>query len=381
MKRPSKYQSLPAWVYSDPDFFELECSQIFMKTWQLICHVSNIPDPGDYYTLDLLAERVVAVRGEDNQIRAFHNVCRHRASRLLSGPTGNCKRITCGYHGWGYDLEGNLKNVPFEREFIDFKKENNGLKPVEMEIWQGFVFIRFGGDGASVAEVFSPYKSDIESYRLEEVTPLRRVTVRPRDANWKTVIDNYVDGLHIEVAHHGLAGLFGNTYSLEVRDGVHKLWGDIVPTNKETLSVRMYKKYLPKDCQRRWQYFRMWPNLAFELYPDQVDFMQILPMTPTTMVIREISYALHDDRREMKACRYLNWRINREVNAQDQRLIAGVEEGMATSSYTSGPFAKREICLIDAAEHMRKIIPVACEQQKPSAEVMSKLVAEARENI
>ena len=151
MKRPSKYQSLPAWVYSDPDFFELERSRIFMKTWQLICHVSNIPNPGDYYTLDLLAERVFAVRGEDNQIRAFHNVCRHRASRLLSGPTGNSKRITCRYHGWGYDLEGNLKNVPFEREFIDFKKENNGLKPVEMEIWQGFVFIRFGGDGASVA--------------------------------------------------------------------------------------------------------------------------------------------------------------------------------------------------------------------------------------
>ena len=98
-----------------------------MKTWQLICHVSNIPNPGDYYTLDLLAERVFAVRGEDNQIRAFHNVCRHRASRLLKGPTGNNKRITCGYHGWGYDLEGNLKNVPFEREFLILKKKITAL--------------------------------------------------------------------------------------------------------------------------------------------------------------------------------------------------------------------------------------------------------------
>ncbi|MHA1544055.1 MAG: aromatic ring-hydroxylating oxygenase subunit alpha [Alphaproteobacteria bacterium] len=378
MTNVQKYQSLPAWIYSDPDFFELERHQIFMKTWQLVCHVSNIPNPGDYFTFDLMQERVFAIRGEDGEVRTFHNVCRHRASRLLKGEKGKCKRIKCPYHAWAYDLEGNLKSVPFERDFVDFNKKDHGLSPVEMEIWQGFIFIRFGGDGRSVEETMAPYRPDIEKYRLEEVEPIGRVTIRPRDANWKTVIDNYVDALHIEVAHAGLTGLFGNTYSLEVKDGVQKLWGDIVPTNKETLSVRMYKKYLPKDCKRTWEYFRLWPNLAFDLYPDQVDFMQILPVSPTTMVIREISYARKDERREMMACRYLNWRINREVNAEDHELISNVEAGMRSSSYTSGPFAEREICLIDAAEQMRNAIPIACQNQKPSPDEMTKLIVEAR---
>lgn len=372
------YQSLPAWVYSDGDFFELERHHIFMKTWQLVCHVSNIPEPGDYYTFDLLGDRVFAIRGEDGEVRCFHNVCRHRATRLLKGESGSVKRIKCPYHAWGYDLEGNLKNVPFERDFLGFRKEDHGLKAVEMEIWNGFIFIRFGGDGPSVEQIFSPYTKDIEPYRLEEVQPMGRIMLRPRDANWKTVVDNYVDALHIEVAHPGLTGLFGNTYSLEVKDGVQKLWGDIVPTNKETLSVKMYKKYLPEECARRWEYFRLWPNLAFDLYPDQMDFMQMLPLSPTTMLIREISYALPDEHREMKACRYLNWRINREVNAEDYGLIKGVEEGMASSSYTSGRFASREICLIDAAEQMRKVIPIAAREHKPAPGVMAGLLEEAR---
>ncbi len=378
MAQQKTNRSLPAWVYSDRDFFELERHLIFMKTWQLVCHTSNVPGPGDYFTFDLLAERVFAIRGGDGEVRCFHNVCRHRASRLLKGESGSRQRIKCPYHAWGSDLEGNLKNVHFERDVPDFKKEDHGLEPVEMEVWNGFIFIRFGGDGPSVAEVFSPYQKDIDPHRLAEVQPIGRITLRPRDANWKTVVDNYVDALHIEVAHADLAGLFGNTYSLEVKDGVQKLWGDIVPTNKETLSVKMYKKYLPKDCQRRWEYFRMWPNLAFDLYPDQMDFMQMLPISPTTMMIREINYALPDQRREMKACRYLNWRINRQVNAEDQGLIKGVEEGMASSSYTSGRFAAREICLIDAAGQMRKEIPIAAQEHKPAPGVMAGLLEEAR---
>ena len=83
MTGKTTYQSLPAWVYSDADFFELERAHIFMKTWQLVCHLSNIPDRGDYYTFDLLSERAFVVRGEDGRVRAFHNVCRHRASKLL----------------------------------------------------------------------------------------------------------------------------------------------------------------------------------------------------------------------------------------------------------------------------------------------------------
>src|SRR5687767_676144 len=91
--------SLPAWIYHDPEFFELEKQLIFRRSWQLVCHVNDIPNIGDYHSFDFLGEAIVSLRGDDGQIRSFHNVCRHRASRLLDGSKGNCgKRITCPYH-------------------------------------------------------------------------------------------------------------------------------------------------------------------------------------------------------------------------------------------------------------------------------------------
>ncbi len=94
--------------------------------------------------------------------------------------------------------------------------------------------------------------------------------------------------------------------------------------------------HLPAELQRRWLYFKLWPSVAFDIYPDQVDFMQFLPVSATETVIREISYALPDSRREMKAARYLNWRINRRVNAEDTALIARVQQGMESRLYRPG---------------------------------------------
>ncbi|HXV73330.1 MAG TPA: aromatic ring-hydroxylating dioxygenase subunit alpha [Sphingomonadales bacterium] len=378
MAKNLKNQSLPAWVYHDPDFFALERERIFLNSWQLVCHDSNIPNAGDYVTFDLLGEMAFVVRGEDGRVRAFHNVCRHRASRLLPGPSGNCKRIRCPYHAWGYDLEGNLNNVPFERDFVGFQKEKNALFPVSLGTFEGFHFIRFKGKGPTLAEVFKPYRTEIKTFRFKDLQPQGRVSLRTREVNWKTAIDNYVDALHIEVAHPGLTGLFGNTYSLEVKGGMHRLGGSIVPTNKETWSVKLYKKYLPKDMPRKWTYYRVWPNLAFDIYPDQMDFMQFLPLSPTQVELREIAYVWPDARREVKACRYLNWRINRNVNLEDKALIEGVQAGMGTSRFQSGPLASREICLIDAAEQVRKAIPAAKLGEKPAAGRMKKLLEAAR---
>ena len=97
---------LPGWIYHDPGFFELEKRSIFRTSWQLVCHSNDIPNVGDYHTFDLLGEAVVTVRGKDGQLRSFHNVCRHRASRLFDGQKGNCgQMIQCPYHHWTYSLE------------------------------------------------------------------------------------------------------------------------------------------------------------------------------------------------------------------------------------------------------------------------------------
>ena len=120
---------LPAWVYSDTRFFELETERVLLPSWQVLCHLNDIPEPGDYRRLDFLGRPVFVVRGDDGEVRAFYNVCRHRASRLLDGDGGHCERgrITCPYHGWTYDLRGRLTGVPRASAYPGLRREEWSL--------------------------------------------------------------------------------------------------------------------------------------------------------------------------------------------------------------------------------------------------------------
>lgn len=356
-------QSLPGWIYHDREFFEVEKQAIFRNSWQVVCHVNDIPKVGDFHTFEFFGESVVVVRAEEG-VRAFHNVCRHRAARLLDGPTGNCgKRITCPYHAWTYGLDGRL--VALSREtFKGLDTSKHGLAVCEHEIYHGFVFVRFAPGLPSVREMLAPYEHEIAPYRFEELVPMGRVSMRARAVNWKNVTDNFSDGLHINVAHPGLTRLFGRGYGIEAKPWVDKMWGALRDTPSSNWSERAYQTFLPKiahlppERQRLWTYFKLWPNVAFDIYPDQIDFMQMIPLSPTETMIREIAYVHPDDSsREMKAVRYLNWRINRRVSVEDKELIARVQQGMGSSSYSSGPLSDGEVCLRSFGKHMRSLIP------------------------
>jgi phenylpropionate dioxygenase-like ring-hydroxylating dioxygenase large terminal subunit len=215
----------------------------------------------------------------------------------------------------------------------------------------------------SVRDMLAPYVHELAAYRMEELIPQGRVTLRPRQVNWKNVADNYSDGLHIEVAHPGLTRLFAGSYGIEAQPWVDKMWGHISDTPSSNWSERRYQQllptvdHLPLERQRLWTYFKLWPNIAFDIYPDQIDFMQFLPISPTETLIREIAYVHPDARREMRAARYLNWRINRQVNLEDKALIERVQAGMTSSSYSVGPLGDNEVCLRSFARRMRAVIP------------------------
>jgi phenylpropionate dioxygenase-like ring-hydroxylating dioxygenase large terminal subunit len=239
----------------------------------------------------------------------------------------------------------------------------HGLVPLDQEVWHGFVFVRMTGGQPSIAEMFAPYEDEIAVHDFENLQPQRRVTLRPRTVNWKNVSDNYGDGLHIPVAHPGLTRLFAGSYALEAKPWVDKMQGRISDRPSSNWAERFYQsllplfEHLPPDRRRVWSYYRLWPNLAFDVYPDQVDFMQFLPLSPTETLIREIAYARPDTRREVRAARYLNWRINRKVNAEDTTLIAGVQGGMTSSSYSTGPLSKSEVCLAAFARRLHEAVP------------------------
>lgn len=365
--------SLPAWTYHDAEFAQVERARVFRPSWQIVCHVSDIAQPGDWHSLDYIGESVIVVRGQDGVVRAFTNVCRHRGSRLVDGTHGCAKKLVCPYHAWTYDLDGRLTGVPDSASYPTLDRSRAGLAPVELELWQGFVFVRLESGGPSVADMMAPYADQIAPYRFADLTALGRVTMRPRAVNWKNVGDNYSDGLHIPVAHPGLTRLFGKSYGVEAEPHVDRMWGDLMDKPSANWSERLYQRllpdvpHLPATNQRRWLYFKLWPNVALDIYPDQVDFMQWLPTGPTSCLIREISYVLPDDRREMRAARYLNWRINRQVNAEDTLLITRVQQGMGSASFAMGPLSDKEVCLKNFCRRMRALIPEAQREKAPPA--------------
>jgi len=364
--------SLPGWIYHDAEFMALEIERIFRPSWQIVCHVSEVPNPGDYQTLDYIGESVVVIRGDDGVLRAFTNVCRHRAMRLVQGPSGCAKKLVCPYHAWVYESDGRLTGVPMKGEYPSLKLEENGLSPVDIEVWHGFIFVRLEDAGfPSVAEMMAPFEAEVSQYRFEQMRSMAPVRLRPRDVNWKNVGDNYSDNLHIPVAHDGLNRLVGKTYRIEAHGWADRLYGDVIKNDKQNFWEKLYGAYLPKvehlpeEAHGRWLYYKLWPNMAFDIYADQIDFMQWLPVSPTTCSLREVAYALPDDRREMKAVRYANWRINRNVNAEDTWLIGNVQKGMASKSYGTGPIATSEVCLRSFAKKIRALIPEARQPFQP----------------
>ena len=357
--------SLPGWLYYNPDFFEAEKKAFLKRAPQVVCHESEIAEPGEWRTLEYLCEIVVVIRGDDGEVRAFSNVCRHRGSRLVDGTGGCSKVLTCPYHAWSYARDGRLVGVPHRHEYPGLQTESLGLHSVALENWHGFLFVTLEPGAPSVAEMMSPYEDEVAPYRFEELRVLGRVTLRPRPLNWKTIADNYSDHLHIPVGHPGLTRLFGRNYRIEARDNVDRMEGDLVEKESPNPSERAYQRFLPPvehlppTHQRKWLYYKLFPNVAFDIYPDQVDFMQFLPVSATETVIREISYAIPDERREMKTARQLNWRINRRVNAEDTELITRVQLGMQSGSYEAGPLGTSEVCLRSFAKKLRQFIPEA----------------------
>jgi len=370
---PLDGMSLPGWLYFDGEFFEAEKNAFLRAAPQVVCHESEIPEPGEWRSLEYLGESVFVIRGDDGAVRAFSNVCRHRGSRLVDGTGGCAKVLTCPYHAWSYARDGRLVGVPHRSEYPGLKTEDHGLFPVALERWRGFLFVTLEPGAPSVAEMMAPYEAEVAPYRLEALRAIGRVTLRPRPLNWKTIADNYSDHLHIPVGHPGLTRLFGRNYRIEAKDHVDRMEGELVETPSANPSERAYQKYLPEaehlppSHRRKWLYYKLFPNVAFDIYPDQVDFMQFLPVSGTETVIREISYGLPDGRREMKAARYLNWRINRRVNAEDTELITRVQLGMQSPNYVAGPLGTSEVCLRSFARKLRKLIPQARLGQPPAA--------------
>jgi phenylpropionate dioxygenase-like ring-hydroxylating dioxygenase large terminal subunit len=372
---------LPGWAYFSQELFELECETLFKTHWQFVCHVNEAADIGAYVTFDVAGERALVIRGHDGILRAFHNLCRHRGSRIVPDARGVCnKAMVCPYHGWAYNLDGGLRGIANRDTFPPMQADKWGLKPLEMEIWNGLVFIRFqAGPQPAVAEILARFDDEIAPYDLANMVPTDSNSMDDLlPVNWKSVRDVDNEGYHVRQAHPGLHQLYGNGYFDEpYANGTSRSVGTFNEAYGHRWSVRKYREILPeadnlpREQQRQWIYFGMFPNFVLGLYPDSVIYYQEVPQSAEQTVQRGMCYRRRDESRKMKAARYLSGRIDRDTADEDQMLMVWSCEATKSSAYDGVIFSDLEYGVKTYHDHLRQLLPVMVQPVPPESGQMA----------
>ncbi len=192
-------ETLPPACYHDVAFHQRELEAIFERGWSMVGRSERCAQPGAYFTAEFGRSRLFVIRGEDGELRAFANVCRHRGAPLLEGE-GRCRTISCPYHAWTYALDGRLIGTPGMAETLEFDANAYPLKPVRVDAWGGFVFVCLAVDAVSLTEWLGDLPQRMAMYGFEKMRMARRIEYKV-DCNWKVWVENFMEGYHIPTVH------------------------------------------------------------------------------------------------------------------------------------------------------------------------------------
>ncbi|CAN5499964.1 N/A [soil metagenome] len=311
--------TLSSALYRDPAAFDRERQGVFAAAWQFLGHESELPQAGDYLAGDIAGWPVVAVRGEDGAVRAFHNVCRHRAGPLVGEGQGACgKELTCRYHGWRYALDGRLRNAVDFGATEGFDPRDWGLLPVRIETWRGFLFVNVDGAAGPLADLTAP----LDRLFDERGITLGAATLRRGHdlaCNWKTYVENYLEGYHIPIVHPQLAS------ELEMDDYWVKMDGAVAVHEAPTKSG-------VNDGLWAW----LWPNLAFNVYRYG---LMVEHMRPVGHDRTRLDYLYFYDPQTADMEAVLG--ASNTITAEDVEICEAVQKNLNAGAYEVGVLSPR----------------------------------------
>lgn len=380
-------RGLPAWTYHSEAMLALEIEELFLNHWQLAGHVNDAPKCGDYFTFDIAGERALIVRGEDGRLNAFHNLCRHRGSRVVPDTQGHCRNaLVCPFHGWVYNFDGTLRGAARPQSFGDLDRSRFGLKPIEMEIWMGFVFIRFSpGPQKSVAETMGRFAPEIEPYAIPTMVPVNGFYAFENAVNWKSIRDVDNEGYHVALAHPALQDLYGSTYFDEpFENGASRSIGRYQSHAGRRWSVRNYvglsgrTPTVPENLSKVWGYYGLFPNAVIAVTPEIVQFYQEIPLGVNRSMIRGAVYRYPEETRELRLARYLAGRIDMQTYREDIQLSEWSNESMKSRAFEGFHLSDLERGVRSHHDHIRAVLPVANLDERPPEHRIAALNAELR---
>jgi choline monooxygenase len=352
----AKAWTLPSHLYTDASVFADEKEKIFARTWQVVGHASQVANPGDFFTTELMGEPLLFVRGVDGKLRGFYNVCRHRAGPPAKG-CGSRKLFRCGYHGWTYGLDGALISATEIEGVEGFRPEDFALMPVKTEEWFNLVFANLDSEAQPLLESLGELPQQAAKFPFEQMKLFERRTYNMK-CNWKTYVDNYLEGYHLPSVHPGLnRELDYNAYVVEPHmSGGRGSSPEALSGNSPERFPGYVRQFSPiRGAQpgdatpRRYQqaredlttdYFWIFPNWMLNCYPDNVSLNIVLPLEPDrTLAIFEW-YLPEKDHSSLAAKASVEF--SDQIQIEDVAICEAVQKNLRSRSYSRGRFSVKQ---------------------------------------
>lgn len=338
----ARASTLPSALYLDPNVLDVERDRIFGRTWQLVAHWDDLSRAGDFVPVTVLDEPIVITHGHDGVLRAFYNVCRHRAGQVAL-TRGNRRALQCKYHGWTYGLDGTLRTAPEMEDTEDFDPTCFGLQPVRVDRFGPFVFVNLDDDAVPLAEVLGAIPQEVARAGFD-LSAMRRVERRDYviECNWKVYVDNYLEGYHIPIAHPALyREIDYDAYQVETFRWYSKQHAPVREL-KPGQEVGRDRRYLRSaDGEEDALYYWLFPNTMLNLYPDNVSTNVILPLGhDRTLTIFEWFFAQPGTGGGWESMQQ-TIAFSDEIQQEDIVLCEQVQRGLRSRSYDTGRFSAR----------------------------------------
>ncbi|MBV7395737.1 aromatic ring-hydroxylating oxygenase subunit alpha [Mameliella sediminis] len=329
-KDPSSSLSLRAEAYTDQLWHDVDVKEIIGKTWQWVCHVEKLRTPGSYVTIDVAGQPIAVVRDRDGVLRAFYNVCKHRAHELLSGE-GETSRIMCPYHAWVYKLDGQLIRAPHTETLSNFETKEICLDTVQVEEFCGFIYVNLDPAAASLAELSGDLATEIKHWApdIEDLTFAHRLTYDIK-SNWKNVVDNFLECYHCPTAHKDFCELVDmDTYKVTTHGIYSSHMADAGNTANSAYDVS-------NATVRTHAVWWLWPNTCIMRYPGRSSMiiLNIIPAGPDR-TLETYDFFLEEktpNEAELETIRYLD----EVLQVEDINLVESVQRGMNTPAFAQG---------------------------------------------
>jgi choline monooxygenase len=332
-------ESIPASWYTDTELANWERDTVFARHWLVAGRSDQVAKAGAYFTAEIAGRPVVVVRGEDGVLRAFYNVCRHRAARVAVGEQGVADRFRCRYHGWTYDLTGQLRGVPEFAGVENFCREENGLVPIQVAEWPPLVFVHFGQPHVSLQEYLAPMPERLRIFHLEK---LRFVARRVYDlaCNWKVFVDNYLDGgYHVPTLHRSLAPLLDYQHYVTETFAYCSLQSSPMrqpdAQREDTSAAAVRKGELAA-------YWWLYPNFMLNAYEGYMDTNLVLPLSvERCRVIFDFYFAEPQDPSQAERWYAESIAVADRVQQEDAEICEEVQRGLTSGIYQTGRYSVR----------------------------------------